>query len=109
MTGAENVVSDEPVAANDAELNSGYSQVIGGKGSNKGRSKGRSKGKKNSGKKSQKKFKKVLGKKKKSVKKGSKKRGPSKWITHVKAYCKKHNMTFPEALKDPNCGKAFIR
>ena len=103
MTGAQNVVLDEPAAASDAELDSNYTKVTGGKRRRKGR--------KGSGKKSQKKSRK--GKKgsgkKRSAKKGSKKRGPSKWIAHVKAYCKQHNMTFPEALKDPNCGKAFRR
>jgi hypothetical protein len=50
--------------------------------------------------------------KKRSTKKhGHKKHGhkkaPSKWIMHVKAYCKKTGKTFPEALKDPMCRKTF--
>ena len=45
--------------------------------------------------------------KKRSTKKRGHKKGPSKWIMHVKAYCKKTGKTFPEALKDPNCRKTF--
>ena len=106
MTDAQNVVLDVVPANNDDPPGSPVEGQDGGKRHRKGR-----KGRKGSGKKSQKKSRK--GKKgsgkKRSAKKGSKKRGPSKWIAHVKAYCKQHNMTFPEALKDPNCGKAFRR
>ena len=44
---------------------------------------------------------------KKSTKKRGHKKGPSKWIIHVKAFCKKTGKTFPEALKDPMCKKTF--
>lgn len=39
--------------------------------------------------------------------KKSHKKGPSKWISHVKAFCKRTGKTFPEALKDPMCRKSF--
>ena len=45
--------------------------------------------------------------KKRTTKKRRNKKGPSKWIMHVKAYCKKTGKTFPEALKDPMCKKSF--
>jgi len=102
MTEAENVVLDEPAAASDAELDSNYTKVTGGKRRRKGSKKKRRGSSKSSSKSSRKGS-------RKGTRKGSKKRGPSKWIAHVKAYCKQHNMTFPEALKDPNCGKAFRR
>jgi len=106
MTDAQNVVLDELVAANSVDVPGSPVEGPLQDGGKRGR-----KGRKGSRKKSQKKSRK--GKKgsgkKRSAKKGSKKRGPSKWIAHVKAYCKQHNMTFPEALKDPNCGKAFRR
>tara|TARA_B110001450_G_scaffold939_2_gene1069 strand:- start:4743 stop:5045 length:303 start_codon:yes stop_codon:yes gene_type:complete len=35
------------------------------------------------------------------------KRPPSKWILHVKAFCKKTGKNFPQALKDPMCKKTF--
>jgi hypothetical protein len=35
------------------------------------------------------------------------KRGASKWITHVKAYAKKHGMKYNEALKDPKCKASY--
>ena len=57
-------------------------------------------------KKNTKKFKgkKAKGKKAKTTKKkGSKKRGASKWIKHVISYAEKHNITFPEALKNAAC------
>ena len=41
--------------------------------------------------------------------KKSRKKGPSKWISHVKAFCKRTGKTFPEALKDPMCRKSFRR
>lgn len=46
---------------------------------------------------------------KKVMRKKTKKRskGPSKWIMHVKAFCKKTGKTFPEALKDPACKRSF--
>lgn len=49
------------------------------------------------------------GKKMKKSVKGTKKgkRPPSKWIMHVKAFCKKTGKTFPQALKDPMCKKTF--
>lgn len=49
------------------------------------------------------------GKKMKKGRKGTRKgkKGPSKWIMHVKAFCKKTGKTFPEALKDPMCKKTF--
>lgn len=42
-------------------------------------------------------------------KKSTKKKAPSKWIMHVKAFCKKTGKTFPKALKDPLCKKSFKR
>lgn len=47
------------------------------------------------------------GETKKQTKKRRNKKGPSKWIMHVKAFCKKTGKTFPEALKDPMCKKSF--
>jgi len=46
-------------------------------------------------------------KKKVVKKKTTRKKGPSKWIMHVKAFCKKTGKTFPKALKDPLCKKSF--
>ena len=45
------------------------------------------------------------GKKMKKGKKGTRKgkRPPSKWIMHVKAFCKKTGMKYPEALKSKQC------
>ena len=43
--------------------------------------------------------------KRKGTRKG--KRPPSKWILHVKAFCKKTGKNFPQALKDPLCRKTF--
>lgn len=105
MTDAENdVLGVESVGANEFDkFDDKFSNVSGGKRRRKGR-----KGSRKMSQKKSRKGKKGSGKKR-SAKKGSKKRGPSKWIAHVKAYCKQHNMTFPEALKDPNCGKAFRR
>ena len=37
--------------------------------------------------------------------KGGKK--PSKWIEHVKAYSKKHNMSYMKCLKDPKCKASY--
>lgn len=45
--------------------------------------------------------------KRRGTKKRGHKKGPSKWIMHVKAYCRKTGKTFPEALKDPMCKKTF--
>lgn len=45
--------------------------------------------------------------KKSKKSKKSHKKGPSKWISHVKAFCKRTGKTFPEALKDPMCRKSF--
>ena len=45
------------------------------------------------------------GSKRKGTRKG--KRPPSKWIMHVKAFCKKTGKNFPQALKDPMCRKTF--
>ena len=39
--------------------------------------------------------------------KSRKGKGPSKWILHVKAFCRKTGKNFPQALKDPLCGKTF--
>lgn len=49
------------------------------------------------------------GKKMKKGRKGTRKgkRPPSKWIMHVKAFCKKTGKNFPQALKDPMCRKTF--
>lgn len=35
------------------------------------------------------------------------KKGVSPWIAHVKAYCEKHGVTFPEALKSADCKRSF--
>ena len=43
----------------------------------------------------------------KGTKKQGNKKGPSKWIMHVKAFCRKTGKTFPEALKDPMCKNSF--
>ncbi len=45
----------------------------------------------------------------KRTRKGTRKgkRPPSKWIMHVKAFCKKTGKNFPQALKDPMCKKTF--
>ena len=68
-------------------------------------------GKRTSRSRSKKNIKKTKGgKKSKKVKKTTrkhKKGGPSNWIKHVKAFCKKTGKTFPEALKDPMCRKSF--
>lgn len=71
-----------------------FSTFVGGK---------RKKGSKSKSRKSRK------GKKMKKGKKGTRKgkRPPSKWIMHVKAFCKKTGKKFPEALKDPMCRKTF--
>ena len=44
-------------------------------------------------------------KKGKKGKKGTRKgkRPPSKWIMHVKAFCKKTGMKYPDALKSKQC------
>lgn len=49
------------------------------------------------------------GSKMKKGRKGTRKgkRPPSKWIMHVKAFCKKTGKNFPQALKDPMCRKTF--
>jgi len=31
----------------------------------------------------------------------------SKWIEHVKSWAKSHNMKYNEALKSPECRKAY--
>ena len=45
------------------------------------------------------------GKKMKKGRKGTRKgkRPPSKWIMHVKAFCKKTGMKYPDALKSKQC------
>tara|TARA_B100000989_G_C19394904_1_gene407372 strand:+ start:70 stop:357 length:288 start_codon:yes stop_codon:yes gene_type:complete len=47
----------------------------------------------------------------KTVKRGTKKRGNkkvlSKWVMHVKSFCKKTGKNFPQALKDPLCKRTF--
>jgi hypothetical protein len=42
---------------------------------------------------------------KKGTRKGTRKgkRPPSKWIMHVKAFCKKTGMKYPDALKSKQC------
>ena len=53
------------------------------------------------------------GKKMKKGKKGTKKgtrkgkRPPSKWILHVKAFCKKTGMKYPDALKSKECKAGY--
>lgn len=29
------------------------------------------------------------------------------WIAHLKAYAKKHNMSYREAMKDPKCKASY--
>lgn len=45
------------------------------------------------------------GKKIKKARKGTRKgkKPPSKWILHVKAFCKKTGMKYPDALKSKKC------
>lgn len=31
----------------------------------------------------------------------------NKWISHVKDYAKKHNMSYRDALRDPKCKAAY--
>lgn len=69
----------------------------------------RRRGSKKRSKKHHKKSMKRKGKGKSTKKRKGNKKGPSKWIMHVKAFCKKTGKTFPEALKDPMCGKTFNR
>tara|TARA_B100000963_G_scaffold358970_1_gene384983 strand:- start:3424 stop:3822 length:399 start_codon:yes stop_codon:yes gene_type:complete len=40
-------------------------------------------------------------------KKAFRKKGPSRWIAHVKAFCRRTGKNFPQALKDPLCKKTF--
>ena len=84
----------EHVESNVEESNANsdqYASVVGGKRRRKGTKTKGTKGTK--------------GKRRKG--KGTKKRGPSKWIMHVKAFCRKTGKTFPEALKDPMCRNSF--
>lgn len=76
--------------------NNNDTSLGGGKKRRKSRRKTRRRGTKN----------KTRSKKSKKSKKSHKK-GPSKWISHVKAFCKRTGKTFPEALKDPMCRKSF--
>jgi len=32
---------------------------------------------------------------------------PNKWIEYVKAYSKKHGMSYTDCLKDPKCKEAY--
>lgn len=98
--GAEEQVLREEVAQEGGV--EGYAgpetgSMLGGK-HRKGSRKGSRKSKKG-GKKMRK------GDKGKRTRKG--KRPPSKWILHVKAFCKKTGKKFPQALKDPMCRKTF--
>jgi len=45
------------------------------------------------------------GRKGKRTRKG--KRPPSKWIMHVKAFCKKTGMKYPDALKSKECKAGY--
>ena len=49
------------------------------------------------------------GKKGKKSSKGTRKgkRPPSKWIMHVKAFCKKTGMKYPDALKSKECKSSY--
>jgi len=49
------------------------------------------------------------GKKIKKARKGTRKgkRPPSKWILHVKAFCKKTGMKYPDALKSKECKAGY--
>ena len=66
-------------------------------------------GKRRKGSRKSKKGGKKMKKSGKGTKKGTRKgkRPPSKWIMHVKAFCKKTGKNFPQALKDPMCRKTF--
>tara|TARA_Y100000389_G_scaffold204916_1_gene260772 strand:+ start:4881 stop:5168 length:288 start_codon:yes stop_codon:yes gene_type:complete len=93
MTG-ENM-SDEMHVEETVKSSEGDTQQDGGKRRKKRSSKKRPK-------RSSKGVRKVMRKKTNKRSKGA-----SKWIMHVKAYCKKTGKTFPEALKDPVCKRSF--
>ena len=43
-------------------------------------------------------------------KKGTRgRKGPSKWINHVKSYAKQNRMKFGDALRDKKCSQSFKR
>ena len=44
---------------------------------------------------------------KSSKKKSKTKKPPNPWIVHCKAYAKKHNMKYPDAVKDPKCKSSY--
>ena len=90
---SENMLSEEVEPYNPSDNNE---QTVGGKRRRKPSR--RTRGRKVHHKKSM---------KKRTTKKRGHKKGPSKWIMHVKAFCKKTGKTFPEALKDPMCKKSF--
>jgi len=97
--GAEEVVAQEVEVEQEGGVQ-GYAgtekfSMLGGK-RRKGSRKGSRKSKKGGNK---------MKKSDKGTRKG--KRPPSKWIMHVKAFCKKTGKKFPDALKDPMCKKTF--
>ncbi len=94
----ENTVNDEELDTMSNNENIEGFSFQGGKKRRKGSSKKR-------GTRSTKK--RVVKRKTTRKKSTKKKKSPSKWIMHVKAFCKKTGKTFPEALKDPMCKRTF--
>lgn len=68
-------------------------------------------GKRRKGRKGSRKTKKgsKMKKGRKGTRKGTRKgkRPPSKWIMHVKAFCKKTGMKYPDALKSKECKAGY--
>jgi hypothetical protein len=84
-------------ASNEDDLNTSLSSLSGQDG---GRKKRRGKSNRRPTKKGNKKRRPTKKNRTKKSKKGS-----SPWILHVKAYAKKHNIKFPQALRE--AGKSF--
>ena len=66
-------------------------------------------GKRRKGSRKSKKGGKKMKKGRKGTRKGTRKgkRPPSKWIMHVKAFCKKTGMKYPDALKSSACKAGY--
>ena len=101
------VLDDLPVGGADAVANDDVPPATGGR-RRRGRKGSKKRGTKKRGTKKRG-SKKGGSKKRGSKKSGTKRKGASPWIMHVKAFCKKTGKTFPEALKDPMCGKTYKR
>lgn len=71
------------------------------------RKKGRSRSRSRSMSRSRSRSRSMSSRSRKSKGKKTKRKGASKWIMHVKSYCKKHNMKFNEALKSKDCKKSY--